>query len=117
VKFQSIQAKQKQKNLFQNLIKTWDATLATFDFDLTFCVIILSAVSLANALERVTSLEAKLQTTSKALKEANENVPRKYLLPRFPLTKRLRKRKPGLSKPKKLLPKYPKDKPIMKRML
>jgi hypothetical protein len=46
--------------------------LATFDFYLSFCVIILSAVSLANALARVTSLEAKLKTTSKALKEANE---------------------------------------------
>jgi hypothetical protein len=72
VKFQSIQAKQKQKNLFQNLIKTWDATLATFDFDLTFCVI-LFAVSLANALAHVISLESKLKTTSKALKEADEN--------------------------------------------
>jgi biopolymer transport protein ExbB/TolQ len=41
-------------------------------FDLSFCVFILSIVSLANALVRVASLEAKLQTTSKALKEADE---------------------------------------------
>jgi biopolymer transport protein ExbB/TolQ len=41
-------------------------------FDLSFCVVILSIVSLANALVRVASLEAKLKTTSKALKEANE---------------------------------------------
>jgi hypothetical protein len=41
-------------------------------FDLIFCVVILSTVSLANALACVTSLEAKLKTTSKALKEADE---------------------------------------------
>jgi Skp family chaperone for outer membrane proteins len=41
-------------------------------FDSSFCVIILSTVSLANGLARVTSLEAKLKTTSKALKEADE---------------------------------------------
>jgi hypothetical protein len=41
-------------------------------FDLNFCVITLSTVSLANALARVTSLESKLKTTSKALKEADE---------------------------------------------
>jgi hypothetical protein len=40
-------------------------------FDLNFCVITLSVVSLANALARVTSLEAKLKTTYKALKEAD----------------------------------------------
>jgi hypothetical protein len=40
-------------------------------FDLNFCVITLSAVYLANALARVTSLETKLKTTSKALKEAD----------------------------------------------
>jgi hypothetical protein len=38
---------------------------------LTFCVV-LFIVSLANALARVTSLEAKLKTTSKAFKEADE---------------------------------------------
>jgi hypothetical protein len=38
--------------------------LATLDLNL--CAIILSTVSLANALARVTSLEAKLKTTSKA---------------------------------------------------
>jgi biopolymer transport protein ExbB/TolQ len=41
-------------------------------FDLNFCVFILSTVSLANALARVNSLEAKLKTISKALKEADE---------------------------------------------
>jgi predicted nucleic acid-binding Zn-ribbon protein len=34
--------------------------------------IVLFIVSLANALARVTSLEAKLKTTTKALKEADE---------------------------------------------
>jgi hypothetical protein len=43
--------------------------LATFDFELTFRIVLFT-VSLANALARVTSLEAKLKTTTKALKEA-----------------------------------------------
>jgi hypothetical protein len=41
-------------------------------FDSSFCVVILSIVSLANALVCVASLEPKLKTTSKALKEADE---------------------------------------------
>jgi hypothetical protein len=36
-----------------------------------FCITSLFAVALANALARVASLEAKLKTTSKALKDAN----------------------------------------------
>jgi hypothetical protein len=45
--------------------------LPTLDFELTFRVV-LFIVSLANALARVTSLESKLKTTSKAFKEADE---------------------------------------------
>jgi hypothetical protein len=41
-------------------------------FDSSFRVVILTIVSLANALVRVASLESKLKTTSKALKEADE---------------------------------------------
>jgi hypothetical protein len=41
-------------------------------FDSSFYVVISFIISLANALARVASLEAKLKTTSKALKEADE---------------------------------------------
>jgi hypothetical protein len=40
-------------------------------YDSSFCVVTVSIVSLANALVCVASLEAKLKTTSKALKEAD----------------------------------------------
>jgi hypothetical protein len=40
-------------------------------YDSCFCVVIVFVVSLANALVRVSSLEAKLKTISKALKEAD----------------------------------------------
>jgi hypothetical protein len=40
-------------------------------YDTSFYVVIVSVVSLANALVRVASLEAKLKATSKALKEAD----------------------------------------------
>jgi hypothetical protein len=43
--------------------------LATYDSSL--CVVIVSVVSLDNALVCVASLETKLKTTSKALKEAD----------------------------------------------
>jgi predicted KAP-like P-loop ATPase len=58
-------------HIFVSMIFPLYPFLATFDFDLTSCVI-LFVVSLANALVRVTSLEATLKTTSKALKEADE---------------------------------------------
>jgi hypothetical protein len=40
-------------------------------YDSSFCVVIVSVVSLANALVCVASLEAKLKASSKALKEAD----------------------------------------------
>jgi hypothetical protein len=40
-------------------------------YDSCFCVVIIFVVSLANALVRVASLEAKLKTISKALKEVD----------------------------------------------
>jgi hypothetical protein len=43
-------------------------------FDSSFYVVNLSIVSLANALVHVASLEAKLKTTSKALKEVDEKL-------------------------------------------
>jgi ABC-type protease/lipase transport system fused ATPase/permease subunit len=57
-------------HIFISLVFTLYPCLATLD--LNFCAIILSTVSLANGLACVTSLEAKLKTTSKALQEADE---------------------------------------------
>jgi vacuolar-type H+-ATPase subunit H len=49
----------------------WFFSCTPFLLLLTFRII-LFIVSLANALAQVTSVEAKLKTTAKALKEANE---------------------------------------------
>jgi hypothetical protein len=57
--------------IFVSVIFPLYSFLATFDFELTFRVVLFT-VSLANALACVTLLEAKLKTTSKALKEADE---------------------------------------------
>jgi hypothetical protein len=71
-------------------------------FDSTFYVVILSTVSLANALARVTSLEAKLKTTIKALKEADEKCAKEVSATKFSADKAVKEAEASAIKPKKL---------------
>jgi biopolymer transport protein ExbB/TolQ len=57
-------------HIFISMVFPMSSCIAAFDS--SFRVVILTIVSLANALVRVASLESKLKTTSKALKEADE---------------------------------------------
>jgi hypothetical protein len=79
--------------------------------------IILFIVSLANALAQVTLVEAKLKTTAKALKEADEKCAKEVSAAKVSAKKWLKRRKPWLPNPKKTLAEFPKGKPVVKRLL
>jgi Fe2+ transport system protein B len=74
-------------------------------FDSSFCVVILSTVYLANALVRVTYLEAKLKTTSKALKEADEKCAKEVSAAKISADKAVKAAEASASKAKKALAK------------
>jgi biopolymer transport protein ExbB/TolQ len=71
--------------------------------DSIFYVIILSTVSLANALMRVTSLQAKLKTTSQDLKEAIEKCAKEVYAAKFSNDKAVKAAEARAIKAKKAL--------------
>jgi hypothetical protein len=88
--------------IFVSVVFPLYSFLATLDFELTFCVVLFT-VSLANALARVTSLEAKLKTTSKALKEADEKRAKEVSAAKVSTNKAVKEAEAGAIKAKKNL--------------